>query len=265
MRPFTVPDRPLPRHALQAGCAVAWAALLLAGCGTLAPATGPLPTQLHEAACGAQKSTLLVLLPGVHSDPQDFVRQGFISELRRRHIAADTLLVDAHLGYYRNRTVVDRLQADVFAPARAAGYRSIWLVGVSLGGFGALLHEELQPGQTTGVLLLAPYLGEQETTAAIQAAGGLQRWQPPAGDDVNLRLWRWLQNHARDTPSSPPLFLGFGLEDRFGPSHRLLAAHLPPQRVFTTPGGHDWPQWQRLWRTALDTLPLPRCEQPQPS
>jgi hypothetical protein len=27
--------------------------------------------------------------------------------------------------------------------------------------------------------------------------------------------------------------------------------------VFTTEGGHDWPQWSQLWRKMLDVLPLP--------
>ncbi len=31
----------------------------------------------------------------------------------------------------------------------------------------------------------------------------------------------------------------------------------PPGRVFTTEGGHDWPQWSQLWRKVLDVLPLP--------
>jgi hypothetical protein len=55
----------------------------------------------------------------------------------------------------------------------------------------------------------------------------------------------------------PPLYLGFGLADRFAANHRLLADALPAGRVFTTEGGHDWPQWSQLWRKMLDVLPLP--------
>jgi hypothetical protein len=55
----------------------------------------------------------------------------------------------------------------------------------------------------------------------------------------------------------PPLYLGFGLSDRFASNHQLLAEALPPGHVFTTEGGHDWPQWSQLWRKMLDVLPLP--------
>lgn len=238
------------------------AALALVGCGSLRPADGPLEVQTHKADCAAPERTLVVLLPGVYSDPQDFVRKGFIRELRERRIAADAMLVDAHLGYYQNRSIAIRLQADVIGPARAAGYRSVWLAGISLGGFGALLHEELQPGQAAGLVLIAPYLGIKEMAPAIQDSGGLKQWQAPPGEDVNVRLWRWLQSYANQASPRPPLYLGFGLEDRFAPSHQLLAANLPPRQVFTTAGGHDWPQWQQLWRQMLDALPLPRCEAP---
>lgn len=64
--------------------------------------------------------------------------------------------------------------------------------------------------------------------------------------------------HA-DGGREAPLYLGYATDDRFAFSHRLLAAALPPERVFTTEGGHDWPEWTRLWRRMLPTLPLPGC------
>ena len=64
--------------------------------------------------------------------------------------------------------------------------------------------------------------------------------------------------HRRSAPSNlPPLYLGFGLSDRFASNHQLLADALPAGHVFTTEGGHDWPQWSQLWRKMLDVLPLP--------
>ena len=40
-------------------------------------------------------------------------------EVCERHIATDILLVDSHTGYFNNFSVLNRLQADVLAPARA--------------------------------------------------------------------------------------------------------------------------------------------------
>jgi pimeloyl-ACP methyl ester carboxylesterase len=187
-------------------------------------------TQRVSSACPANADTLIVFLPGRGSLPSEFEREGFLQELKVQRIAADAILADAHLGYYNNRSIVERLEADVLAPARAQGYKSIWLVGISLGGFGALIHEDMRPGGVAGIVLLAPYLGEGERSPAAEVR-----------------------------PGRPPLYLGYGTSDRFAASHRLLAQALPKERVFTTPGGHDWPQWRRLWQQLLPTLPLPRC------
>jgi hypothetical protein len=104
---------------------------------------------------------LLIFLSCRYASKDEFAQQGFVREVRARRIAADVLLVDAHTGYFDNLSVLDRLEADVFAPARAL----------------------------------------------------------------------------------PPLILGDGGENWFAHSHHLLAVALPPERVFTTPGGHNWPEW----------------------
>ena len=80
-------------------------------------------------------------------------------------------------------------------------------------------------------------------------------------DHIGRKLWRSLKPYAtqKDPSGKPALFLGYGLEDRLAPGHRLLSASLPADRVFTTAGGHDWPAWKRLWAEMLPTLPLPRC------
>ncbi len=224
-------------------------------------------TYFEPSACAARADTLVVFLPGAYSRPDEFVREGFIDALRRRRIAADAMLVDAHLGYYDSRTIVERLDADVIAPARARGYHAVWLVGISIGGLGALVHEAMRPGGVAGIVLLAPYLGQRLLATDIAIAGGLRAWKAPAGplpspeQEEDVRLWRWLQAYgASPLPAGrPALYLGYGLDDRFAFSHRLLAAALPPERVFTTEGGHDWPAWRRLWQQALDVLPLPTC------
>ena len=196
--------------------------------------------------------------------------------MHERGIAADVVLVDAHFGYYRDRSVVDRLQADVIAPALAQGYAHVWLVGISLGGVGALLYTSQQPQAIAGIVAIAPYLGEPATIDAIRAQGGLKSWRSPpdplAPDDIGTLLWRWLQPYAladslADAPAArPPLYLGYGLGDRLRPGHDLLAAALPADHVFTAPGGHDYPAWRAVWAQALDAAPLPRdprCKPPR--
>ncbi len=52
---------------------------------------------------------------------------------------------------------------------------------------------------------------------------------------------------------SPPLYLGFGHDDRFAAAHKLLAAALPPASVDVIAGGHEWRTWTRLWENFLDS------------
>ncbi len=255
----------LQRIAWLSWVAASALALALAGCGLWRPAAAPLKTVLDKSSCPPIATTLLVMLPGAYSNPDEFAGEGFVSEVQKRKLAVDVLRVDAQVGYYYDASILDHLRDDVILPARAQGYTSIWIVGISVGGFGGLAYAATHPGDITGIVALAPYLGERTTSIDIANAGGLLRWQAPTemlpGDKGEQRLWRWLQRYGADTRTSdlPKLYLGFGIDDRFAFSDRLLAALLPDDQVFLTPGGHDWPEWRRLWNDMLPTLPLPAC------
>ena len=245
-------------------------AISLAGCGVWRPVSVPMASLPEPARCATPADTLLVMLPGSFARPEEFVREGFVLAVRERRLAVDMVLVDAHLGYYSDRSIIDRLQADIVAPARARGYRSVWLVGISVGAFGAMIYTQAQPEGITGIVALGPYLGKRSVTEQVRAAGGLARWQAPGGvlaaDEIDLILWRWLQGARADGGAAPvPLYLGYGLADRFLADDELLAAALPAGRVLTAAGGHDWPVWLTLWQRMLDVLPLRRdatCEPP---
>ena len=215
----------------------------------------------ETAGCAGPVDTLIVLLPGAYSRPEEFIREGIVQALRERRVAADAWIVDAHLRYYDERSIVERIQADVIVPARARGYRHIWLVGVSVGGFGALIHSLRHPGEADGIVTIAPYLGQRAVLDEIRAAGGLRSWKAPAGElpleQMDRILWRWLQGYLDERVPRPPLYLGVGRDDRFADAHALLGAALPRDRVFTSAGGHDWGPWRDVWRQMLPTLPLP--------
>lgn len=233
----------------------------LPGCGWLPrPAETPLPAREDRGACGPAE-TLIVLLPGRGMTLGELAHEGFIDALRASGARANLLRVDAHQAYYRNRSVVDRLHADIVQPARARGYRQIWLAGISLGGLGALLYADEHPQEVAGLLLIAPYLGEALTAADVATQGGPARWAPPSlsDDAVGVRAWSAVKRHLARSAASTPLYLAFGTEDRLAPTHRVLADALPPQRVMTTAGGHDWPAWRPLWQRLLSEAPLAHC------
>src|ERR1700743_243259 len=118
-------------------------------------------THLKFAKNDSRSETLLVFLPGAFLKPEEFEREGFVDAVRERDLAADALLVDADVSYFYDQTFIERLQQDVLKPQRALGYKYIWLVGVSIGGFGALIHELATPGTVDGIVTLAPYLGRR--------------------------------------------------------------------------------------------------------
>lgn len=234
----------------------------LSACAAWRPATVPLRTLAFPARCASAPQTLIVMLPGAYSMPEEFEQEGFVRILRERQVASDVLLVDAHLAYYKDRSIAERLRADVLIPARERGYRSIWLVGISIGAVGSMILADVSPGEFSGIVILAPYLGERETAEQIRAAGGLAPWPSPdpAKSDVDSVLWRWLKAQTQLGGNSPrtPIYLGYGLEDRFVFNQDLLGESLPRDHVFKVPGGHDWSAWTPLWRRIVNELPLPR-------
>src|SRR4051812_12700652 len=139
-------------------------ALLTAACSSTpsTPSTPTVPARMRTVAalpkCAKPAATLIVMLPGAYTQPEAFADQGFVAEVRGGRLAADILLVDAHVGYFENRTIVERLAEDVLLPARAHGYSRIWLVGISNGGAAAILTAERLPRAANGIVLLAPWI-----------------------------------------------------------------------------------------------------------
>lgn len=230
-------------------------AFLGAGCGLFYRAPKPVATISYPSADAS--SRLLILLPGRGDRAHSFADAGVIDIARKAVPRVDVVTVDATLGYYIHRNLSERLGVDVVGPAHAHGYRSIWLAGISMGGLGAALFAQRHPSEVAGILLVAPFLGDEPILSEIEAAGGLRRWQPPPPsdpDDYQRELWRWLASCARTPASCPRILLGFGSSDRFVRAHRLLAAALPADDVVEVPGGHDWPQWRALFAALLPRM-----------
>jgi S-formylglutathione hydrolase FrmB len=122
------------------------------------------------------------------------------------------------------------------------------MVGVSMGGFGALHYAASFPSRIDGVLALAPHLGEETVLQQLRDAGGLERWQPPDGrGNYTVNTWRWLKRQTR-----VPIWVGYGEQDPITGQPLLLASALPREHVLHREGGHTWSTWRKLWTQFLD-------------
>lgn len=202
---------------------------------------------------------LIVFLHGLGDNAASFERWGLVE--RAKQHGWDSIAVGSHFGFYRGFTLVDALEADVFSRAQAMGYRQVWIVGVSMGGFGALSYAQAHPEDIDGVMLFAPYLGEPEVLAEIREAENLGEWE--SGDLATMedsrprqtrKVWVWIreQLQARNR-SGTPIFLTYGTEDPGASDHALLGGFLPSDRVVARPGNHKWTTWSPLSEQLFDT------------
>jgi pimeloyl-ACP methyl ester carboxylesterase len=229
-------------------------ALLATACAIGPPTEMPIPSIEFQAG-GSNHRTLVVMLPGRGDRAETFVREGF--EAAGEQQGFDSVMVDAHFGYYRKRNLIPRLHEDIILPAREAGYQKIWLLGISMGGFGSVLYAANHPDQVDGVILLAPYLGEQDVIDEITQAGGVANWDPAQSqlEDYEVAMWSWLRDVAIGETTTP-LVLGYGRSDRLAENYTSLVEELDPSQVYTAEGGHTWNTWKPLWSQIAESQGL---------
>jgi pimeloyl-ACP methyl ester carboxylesterase len=204
------------------------------------------------ATPGTAAPHCIICLPGAYHAPEDFLSAGFHTCVGERGLPIDLLFVDPELQYLGDRRFREQLEREIVHPMRCAGGSSIWLAGISLGGFMALDYAAANPGDLDGVCLLAPYLGNRMLTADIANTQDLRTWRPDdlAQFDEEHRIWRFIQAQPA---GSEFLYLGYGSEDRFAEAHRSMARALPARSLDVVPGGHDWRTWTTLWENFLDS------------
>ncbi len=229
------------------------AAFVISGC-TIAPRTeNPVPT-IVPAADDRKNRTLIIMLPGRGDRAISFQTAGFLDSVEGSDF--DVIAVDAHFGYYKERSLVPRIHEDVVVPAKENGYENIWLLGISMGGMGALLYAEQHPDIVDGIILLAPYLGDPGLAKEIEGAGGLTSWSPEDSSfmDHEVAVWDWLKN-SRTEQNPVPVYLGYGESDRFASNYAALKGELAGLNIVTEEGGHKWTTWSQLWsRISADLI-----------
>lgn len=195
-------------------------------------------------------NTLIILLPGANHLPEDFVAQGFVTAVRERQLDIDLVMPELAFEQIADQTALRDFHDTVMQPYAALGYPTIWIAGISIGGYVAIAYAHHYPGQVQGLMLLAPYPGNRMTTGEIALAGGVEAWMPDTipDDDTERGNWYWLKHYAETSE----IYLGYGEDDRFAGGIAMMAQVLPDKHVDKIPGGHVWPVWQQLWHQFLD-------------
>ena len=209
----------------------------------------PMPFEFVEGGSDTANA-LLIFLPGRGDDMQTFKREGFIDLLHQSGRPMDAVLTNAHLGYYYKGVLADRIYQDILVPYRQKGYRRFFIVGTSLGGYGALWVNHEHADVIAGVVLIAPYLGKDRVLREIESEGSTGAWRSglerePGIDD---KVWLWIDDmNAGETREIGKAILGFGQKDKFSRAARLLTRSIPKSNVFVDDGGHNWTTWRKLW------------------
>jgi pimeloyl-ACP methyl ester carboxylesterase len=228
--------------------------LLLGGCSAGGDVRRPIPAAFVAAAQPAHR--LVVVLPGRGDDLDSLARRGIAEAIHRQWPDADVILTGLTLPFYRQGRVVQRLHGEILVPARQRRYGQVWLAGISLGGLGALMYDRAYPGAIDGMLLISPYLGDRPLYREIQAAGGLDRWQPGperalTPETYQRELWRYIRRWTGQRRPASSVWLAYGDNERFRDRIALLASRLPAGHAFEMPGHHNWTLWDPAVRTLL--------------
>jgi pimeloyl-ACP methyl ester carboxylesterase len=201
---------------------------------------------------------LIVFLPGAGDNGSAYFDQGFVKMVRDHKLSADLVASDATFRYYFKGTFLERFEKDVMAPNLAKKYEHVWLVGISMGGFGSLFYPSQRPGQVDGVLALAPWLGDDDLNLKIRDAGGVKAWQAPEKAPVNednyqQQLWRWLKGVTTQNEPGPILWLGWGTKDQtMAGSDSMLGAVMPQDHIMSAEGAHQWKPWKEMFERFLN-------------
>ncbi len=236
---------------LQQGLLSILIILILSSCSTNAP----LKSLHYKIEESSSQKNMIIFLRGRGGSHEDFASDGFIEDIKTRKLPFDMIAPNAHFGYYFGETLVPRLKADIIEPAREKGYEKFWLVGVSMGGLGALMYTRQYPEDIEGVCLISPFLGYNKIIREIDNAGGVRQWNPGEfnpDNDWQRMLWHWLKQEAEESKQLPNTYLGYGTEDSFKIAHELLGELLPGDHVFSTAGGHTPKTMKKVWEIFLE-------------
>jgi pimeloyl-ACP methyl ester carboxylesterase len=232
----------------------------LAGCLNLGDRRAQLPQKLIAGTGDADVPTLVIVLPGRRDNVEVMQSFAVADAIHAGWPEVDVQLTSATLAYYLDGGLATRVREQLIEPARARGYRRLILMGASMGGMGALIVDEANPGAFDHVILLAPYLGNQSLMKEIVDAGGIAQWtpgpKPVAVDRSNFQreLWRHVKQFVDDPVLRSRVWLAYGEEDKLAETVPVIAPALESAQIRPRAGGHKWVVWNAAAREIFAEL-----------
>ena len=223
-------------------------ACALSGCLFLAKPAPQIPTELLPAPSG-HADRLVIVLPGRGDDLAMLRKSGIADVIQQSLPNADVLLAEVTLAYYMQGRATQRMHSEIVEPAKQKNYREIYLAGASMGGMGVLMYEREYPNDMSGLILMAPYMGDAALTKEIKAAGGVTHWDPgPVPPELSRDLvpkeeWRVVKSWSASSPRSKNVWLICGRSDRLHEAAKLIAPELPTDHFIEVDGSHAWKVW----------------------
>lgn len=230
---------------------VCFITLLISSCSLFVNVNEPL--NLLWDKTGNKTENLIIFIPGLYDSQNKFKNELFFKTARDEAVDADLVAVNINVVHLADKMVGERIKKDVLNYVKNDGYKNIWVVGVSIGGLSSLVYLKNHGENICGVVVLAPYLGDDVLAEEMKQVGGLKNWVPDMGklkDSIDVEvdtLWLWL---AKKNNFSN-IYLGYGKQDDITIGSLTLESLLDKKNVVAIDGEHDWETGRKIWETQL--------------
>ena len=211
------------------------------------------PLHLLWNKTGKSTDNLIIFIPGLYDSHYKFKKEMFFKTARDEGVDADLVAVNINVVHLADEMVGERIKKDVLNYVKNDGYKNIWVVGVSIGGLSSLVYLKNHEENICGVVVLAPYLGDDVLSEEMKQVGGLKNWVPDMGklkDSIDVEvdtLWLWLAK--RNNFSN--IYLGYGKQDDITIGSLTLETLLDKKNVVAIDGEHDWETGRNIWEIQL--------------
>ena len=198
-----------------------------------------------------------------YSDVAQFAGRGLVLVMPEGESSYYVNAVDRPADRFEDYITED-LIADVEAKFPVAtGRENRAIVGISMGGFGAVVLSLKHPELFAFVGALSPALDVPSRPFSIKRVGQYRQYRAifgPWGSPTRHANDPYILVHSSDPAAVPYLFLSCGEQEGLIPANLRFVTTLEKRHFryefHVVPGGHDWNQWNRRLPELFQSLAI---------